>query len=531
MSDSSGRTAIYLRKSTKDHADESIDGQRETVHTWMRSRGENPSDAMEYVDVLSAFDEDRGVLSQRPGWSDLEHEIRAGRITRLVVRHVDRLYRRLDDLGSLVKLVEKHNLEIATVWSGDIDLSSPAGRAVARILASIAMGEVETMHQRVNAKLAANRAAGKPHGGNRAFGYNRDGSLHPIEADYVKKALDAVIDGVGLNAIEKQWREAGVTGTSGAQIHRTTIRRILTSERLIGHTIYKGQDIGDFGRFAPITTPEKLAAVQNMLNDPRRRTNVNSPQIGNAPAYLLTKITECSVCAGTVASTATKAKVGKDGEKKTYPMYRCPNRCVGINRQTADEFASLAMARVWMRGDIAELAPTEDLRARLVEAASRREELHHERETYKKMRQNGTLSLNDFEEMMESTSATETAIEADYDRISQRFTLATTLASPVSGSDVNISSLVDLVTAFDGQELNKRRQQVREAWKIVLRPTGVASPRTFVVGGQEYREQVSKKRIQERRMLFVSNLSDALSFDPVEEDLAEAMAAVAESTL
>ena len=100
--------------------------------------------------------------------------IERGEADVLVAWHVDRLTRKLTELEHLIVVAEKTGLRIATV-TGDVDLSTDAGRLVGRILASVARGEVERKGARQ--KRAQQQAAqqGRPAGGRRAFGYGADG--------------------------------------------------------------------------------------------------------------------------------------------------------------------------------------------------------------------------------------------------------------------------------------------------------------------------------------------------------------------
>ena len=60
----------------------------------------------------------------------------------IVAWHVDRLTRKLTDSRHLIELATRTGVRIATV-TGDLDLTTDAGRLVGRILASVARGEVE----------------------------------------------------------------------------------------------------------------------------------------------------------------------------------------------------------------------------------------------------------------------------------------------------------------------------------------------------------------------------------------------------
>ena len=87
---------------------------------------------------LSAFDGTR-----RPGYEALIGHIRAG-ISRVVVWHLDRLYRQPRELEALIDLVEDRALRIETVNGGPFDLNTHEGRLMARQFVAIAAYESAT---------------------------------------------------------------------------------------------------------------------------------------------------------------------------------------------------------------------------------------------------------------------------------------------------------------------------------------------------------------------------------------------------
>lgn len=70
-------------------------------------------------------------------------DVKSGHIDAIVTWHPGRLYRQPAELEDLIVIVEDHKTEIATVKAGDLDLSTPTGRLVARMLGAIAKYEVE----------------------------------------------------------------------------------------------------------------------------------------------------------------------------------------------------------------------------------------------------------------------------------------------------------------------------------------------------------------------------------------------------
>src|SRR5487761_1325051 len=70
----------------------------------------------------------------RPQWGRLLADIAAGHLDAVACWHVDRLTRSPRELEDVIDLHDKHGVQLATV-TGEIDLSTPTGRLVARTLA------------------------------------------------------------------------------------------------------------------------------------------------------------------------------------------------------------------------------------------------------------------------------------------------------------------------------------------------------------------------------------------------------------
>jgi len=108
---------------------------------------------------------------RRKGLMDLLAKIEARAFDVLVVWAQDRLLRRNDDLELLIQACSTNNVTVVTV-GGDLDLATDAGRLVARILASVAAGEIERKQARMRSAFEQSLREGRPFGGSpRRFGY------------------------------------------------------------------------------------------------------------------------------------------------------------------------------------------------------------------------------------------------------------------------------------------------------------------------------------------------------------------------
>jgi DNA invertase Pin-like site-specific DNA recombinase len=107
-----------------------------------------------------------GTKMDRPAWNKLEHAIRSGKVATVCVWRLDRLGRTASGLTALFDELRERKVNLVSLKDG-VDLSTPAGRMMANVLASVAQYETEVRGERVAAGQAAARAAGKRWGGSK----------------------------------------------------------------------------------------------------------------------------------------------------------------------------------------------------------------------------------------------------------------------------------------------------------------------------------------------------------------------------
>jgi DNA invertase Pin-like site-specific DNA recombinase len=108
-----------------------------------------------------------GKTLDRPGWLKLQAAIERGEVNRVVVWRLDRLGRTAKGLTALFHDLRERKVGLVSLKDG-IDLSTPAGRMLANVLASVAQFETELRAERVRAGQQAAKAAGKSIGGRKA---------------------------------------------------------------------------------------------------------------------------------------------------------------------------------------------------------------------------------------------------------------------------------------------------------------------------------------------------------------------------
>lgn len=146
--------AVYIRVSSKSQDTRS---QEPDLRKW--------SDAQDQT-VRWYRDKATGKNMDRPGWKRLEADIRAGKVSRVVVWRLDRLGRTARGLTALFEELQGRSVGLVSLREG-LDLSTPAGRLMAHVLASVAQYETEIRGERVRAGQEAARAQGKTWGGSK----------------------------------------------------------------------------------------------------------------------------------------------------------------------------------------------------------------------------------------------------------------------------------------------------------------------------------------------------------------------------
>lgn len=262
--------------------------------------------------VAEYVDNDTGAstLSKkpRPQYAAMLEAIHAGGITHLIAYSNSRLTRRPRELEDLLTLHRETGVRVVTVASGEADLGTADGRLIARLLANIDAAEAERTSERTKRRHAQAAQAGKTYRGGRAFGW-KEGNLEvdPAEAGLIRAAAADILDGVPLQRITTQWRDAGRLTATGRQWRRSTVQQVMARPRNAGLVIRHGQIVtGPDGRpvqgeWEPILdreTWERVVAVLDAGTAGGRRP-------GRRKYLLSGGLLRCSVCSRPLHGMAT----------------------------------------------------------------------------------------------------------------------------------------------------------------------------------------------------------------------------------
>ncbi len=209
------------------------------------------------VDVY--VDNDMSAYSGKPRkhYIRMLGDLKAGRADLILAWHTDRLHRSPAELEEYILVCQPREVATYCVKAGHLDLTTPAGRLVARNLGAAARYEVEHMSERICSQKIVALSRGEWIGGARPFGYagpirdaygnvlNREEvgvKLIGHEVAMIQNAVSRVISGESLYAICKEWTAMGVETPRGSKRWLpATLKRILIRPRNAGLVEHNGE--------------------------------------------------------------------------------------------------------------------------------------------------------------------------------------------------------------------------------------------------------------------------------------------------
>lgn len=146
--------AVYLRVSSQRQDTRS---QEPDLERWVEAYADGRP-------VTWYRDKASGRTMDRPGWNRLEQDVDTGRVDTILVWRLDRLGRTASGLVTLFEKLARLGVGLVSIRDG-VDLTTPAGRLIANVIASVACYENEVRGERIRAAQDAARASGKRWGG------------------------------------------------------------------------------------------------------------------------------------------------------------------------------------------------------------------------------------------------------------------------------------------------------------------------------------------------------------------------------
>lgn len=301
------RAAVYARIS-RDVTGEGLGVERQLADCRQIAADRGWTVAEEYVDNdISAY-----AGKHRPAYERMLEDIAAGLRDAVVVYNTDRLTRRPIELEQFTGICEAAGVRQLVAVTGDIDLGNDDGMFMARVLAAVAAKESGRKSERLKRKAREIAEAGKPNGGVRPFGYEKDRLvIVESEAAVIREVADRYLAGESLASLTQWLQDSEVPTVQGAPWHTSALRQVLVSPRIAGLRAHNGVVVGP-AVWPGIITPEqhhRLIATFTRKTSAGRRV----PR-----RYLLSGMLRCQKCGNKLFSAVR-------GETRRYVCMSGPD--------------------------------------------------------------------------------------------------------------------------------------------------------------------------------------------------------------
>ncbi|MER6380803.1 recombinase family protein [Streptomyces sp. NPDC001127] len=358
---------------------------------------------------------------KRKAFEDMIIDLQTGTISGILAYNIDRIARQPRDLERLIDIYEQARRPMVFgTTAGDYDLTTADGRFQARIYVTIANKFSADAARRVARQKFAEAQDGKPHKGQRAFGWKDLEHVDPMEAEIIQKARRDILNGKRISTLHREWAEAGVRAPQtpeGKTISYTSVKYVLRNPRLCGYRAYIPQEHRErsgrldpveylvertdgtpiVGKWETILTPEEWRELVDEL-DSRKNTGAGRQVGSTVTKRLLTNIARCGEC-GSGLNSAMYQRGTKSYEKYGY-YYVCKPANGGCGKLSRSGPPVEDYVEKILLGHLKKLAhdvtPTEVEDPELAQAKKKLKQIDADKAEARTLRAQDRLSLAEF---------------------------------------------------------------------------------------------------------------------------------------
>jgi site-specific DNA recombinase len=488
----SARAAGYARVSTLKQAEEgfSLGEQEQRLRTAIAERG------WSYAGVF--VDEGRSgrSVAKRPALLRMLEAAEAGEFSTLLIPSLDRLGRSTRDLYELLQRLELAGVTVLSL-RGDVDTSSATGRLLTGVMAVVAQFESDLIGERVRSGRAGAARAGRPSGGPRRFGFERQqgkrGELIPRAQEVVvaERIVREVGDGRSQAEVARGLNADGLRTAQGRPWNQSQISQLVRDPVWVGKLRSReGLADGQHGELVALELWERAQAGLPAAGERRGRPSERFLLSGG--------LLKCGRCGSSMRARRERKSYG------FWEAYLCSGRTSGASDcdqpAAAREPIDSAVIRFFeavaldVEGTIAQLAEARelrlaDVRGRLANARRNAAQAERQLERLDALLRDGEVSTEEWRRLAEppsrelesarlaegdllaeetsvSEEASASTLDARLETISAIASLRAAVAGEITSSDGIRAAQAALRRSFDGFVL----AQGAEGSKALLLP-------------------------------------------------------------
>lgn len=184
--------------------------------------------------------------NNRPEFQRMMADLEAGRIDGVVATKLDRLWRSTQlAVTGLNTITQEYGRELV-ILDAPFDSTTPAGRVMFTLMASLAAFERETTAERVLDSMKGRAEAGKFNGGPVPYGYRLEGAfLVPDEAEAatIRRMFELALLKPSIRQVRLELDRTGSRTRKGYRWAGETLRRLLASPLYVGVLVYNQRTV------------------------------------------------------------------------------------------------------------------------------------------------------------------------------------------------------------------------------------------------------------------------------------------------
>ncbi|MEU0846034.1 recombinase family protein [Streptomyces sp. NPDC005962] len=415
-------------------------------------------------------------------------DLESGAIRGILFTHSDRLARLEYDAARINRIFAMHPDYVGRELDGSADLSTPEGRAMFMMKATVGGLEVHNTRRRVSGTNKSRAQRGRKGKGRRAFGWLKDDeTLHPIESKDLRAAILAIPRGKLVGEIRKEWMKKGYVpqrnsnGKQNLPVAHSSVEQRLVNPRNCGYVTYvsvaerrqngrlwlpdhvvevDGKPVT--GKWDTVCTPEEWRACVGTLEERKKahQEGLTKPH-STIVKYLLSGWGRCGKCSSVVwMNPYDKSKPAYEKYGFRYACLVNQGGCGGVTRvgPPVDEHVTDAYLE-HMRRNIGAVEPVEaevpeDHEPRLQEIAA---EIDVTNERRREKRISITAALDIIEELEQEKAQLKRKQREAAAKIAQ----------------VSTNSTPDLLKEWENYTISERRALMQQEIRtVIIHPVG-----------------------------------------------------------
>ncbi|MDM0481072.1 recombinase family protein [Clostridium perfringens] len=334
------KIAIYIRKSVKgDENSISLEAQTEVIKHYFKDKNEF---------VVYKDDGFSGGNTNRPAFQELMADAMEGKFDTVACYKLDRIARNTLDFLTTFNTLKEYGIDLICV-EDKYDPSTPAGRLMMTLLASLAEMERENIKQRVSDSMLNLARSGRWTGGNTPFGYKVvtiDGGkyLELEDEENIKYIFNEFINGKSIFKLAREFNFGkkkisrilrNITYLKSSKNANIYLKQVLSYEvvgepngygylpygqnKVIGGKIVRNND-----KIATVSKHKAVIDLDTFIRTQERLKTFEgkrAPRISNKS--FLAQMVKCGCCGANMLIVLGYKR--KDGTRKLY--FACPNKC------------------------------------------------------------------------------------------------------------------------------------------------------------------------------------------------------------